>query len=231
MARRARIGVSRFRALPVIPIDAISCFACQSSNGVRVLKWRAGDVVGVLLGDLLDVDPAHVAEQHHGLLADSVPDDARVVLVLDVGLRVDEHAARHVAVDLELEDVLGVLGGLLRRVGELHAAGLHAAACEDLGLDHGWAVDALRDRPGFVCGLGEAVLGDRDPRLGDDRAGLVFEEAHRRRGRLAQCTHTRIRPDHDEICRDDRDQVSRDGWSDVVLWPKPDQLIGILGGA
>src|SRR3712207_7953461 len=44
---------------------------------------------------------------------------------------VDEHAPRHVPVDLELQDVAGVLLGLLRRVGELHAAGLHPAAGED----------------------------------------------------------------------------------------------------
>ena len=44
---------------------------------------RAGDVIGMLLGDLLDVDPAHVGEQHHRALANPVPDDAGVVLVLD----------------------------------------------------------------------------------------------------------------------------------------------------
>ena len=55
-----------------------------------------------------------------------------VVLLLDLGFRVDEDAARHVAVDLELEDRLGVLGGLLGRVGELDAAGLHPAAAQHL---------------------------------------------------------------------------------------------------
>ena len=37
----------------------------------------AADVVGVRLGDLLDVDAAHVAEQHQRLLRGPVPDDAR----------------------------------------------------------------------------------------------------------------------------------------------------------
>ena len=37
-ASRARIGVNRLSAEPVIPSDAISCLACQSSNGVRVEK-------------------------------------------------------------------------------------------------------------------------------------------------------------------------------------------------
>ena len=142
-------------------------------------EMRARDVVGVLLGDLLDVDPAHVGEQHHRPLADPVPDDAGVVLVLDRGPRVDQHAARHVAVDLEVQHVLGVARGLVGRVGELHAAGLHPAAGQHLGLDHRRAGDLLGDRSGLLGRLGEAVLGDGDPGLGHDRPGFVFKEAHR----------------------------------------------------
>ncbi len=103
----------------------------------------AADVVGVGLGDLLDVDPAHVAEQHQRLLRGAVPDDAGVVLLLDLGLGVDEDAARHLAVDFQLEDVRRVGGRLLRRVGELDAAGLHPAAAQHLGLDHDRAADLL----------------------------------------------------------------------------------------
>ena len=139
----------------------------------------AGDVVGVLLGDLLDVDPAHVGEQHHRALADPVPDHARVVLVRDRGPRVDEHAARHVAADLEVEDVLGVVRRLVGRVGELDPAGLHPAAAQDLGLDHDRPADLLGDPAGLVARLGEPVLGYGDPGLGDDRARFVLEEAHR----------------------------------------------------
>ena len=138
----------------------------------------ARDVVGVLLGDLLDVDPAHVREQHHRALADPVPDHAGVVLVLDRGARVDQHAAGHVAADLEVEDVVGVIGRLVRGVGELDAAGLHPAAAQDLRLDHHRAADLLGDLPGRFGGLGEAVLGDGDPGLGDDRPRFVLEEAH-----------------------------------------------------
>ena len=83
-------------------------------------------------------------EQHHRPLADPVPDDAGVVLVLDGGAGVDQHAAGHVAVDLEVEDVLGVLGGLVGRVGELDAAGLHPPAGQHLGLDHHRAADVAR---------------------------------------------------------------------------------------
>ena len=106
----------------------------------------APDLLGLLLGDLLDVDAADGREDHHRLLARAVPDDARVVLLLDLRLRVDEHAARHVAVDLEREDLARVRLGLLGRVGELDAAGLHAPAGEHLGLDHRRAADPLGDR-------------------------------------------------------------------------------------
>ena len=106
----------------------------------------AADVVGVLLGDLLDVDPAHVAEQHHRPLRAPVPEHGGVVLLLDLGLRVDEDADRHVAADLELEDRRGVRLGLLGGVGELDAAGLHPAAGQHLRLDHGRAADPRRPR-------------------------------------------------------------------------------------
>ena len=42
-----------------------------------------------------------------------------------------------------------------------------------------FATDLIGDPPGFVGGLRESLLGDRDPRLGDDRPRLVLVEAHR----------------------------------------------------
>ena len=99
-----------------------------------------------------------------------VPDDAGVVLLLDLGLGVDEDAARHVAADLELEDLGGVRLGLLGRVGELDAAGLHPAAGQHLGLDHGRAADLLGGLAGLIGGRAEAVLGDRDSGPLDDPA-------------------------------------------------------------
>src|SRR5919201_389461 len=54
-------------------------------------------VVGVAGGDLLDVDPAHVAEQHHGPLAGAVPDHAGVVLLGALYPGVDQEPAVHVA--------------------------------------------------------------------------------------------------------------------------------------
>jgi hypothetical protein len=112
---------------------------------VDVREVPAADAVGMGLGDLLDVDPAHVGEEHHGLLARPVPDDAGVVLLLDRHPGVHQDAARHVPVDLQGEDVPRVGLGLIGRVGELDAARLHPAPGEDLRLDHGRPADVLRD--------------------------------------------------------------------------------------
>src|SRR5213078_1020973 len=119
-----------------------------------VREVPAADLVGLLLGDLLDVDAADRGEDHHRLLADAVPDDAGVELLRDLGPGVDQHAAGHVAVDLELQDVGGVPHGLVGRVGEFDAAGLHAPAGEDLRLDDGRAADALGNGPRLL-GLGD----------------------------------------------------------------------------
>ena len=144
----------------------------------------AADVIGVLLGDLLDVDAAHVGEEHHRALRAAVPEHSRVVLLRDVCLGVDQDADRHVAADLELQDRRGVLGGLVRRGGELDAARLHPPARQDLRLDHGLAADPLGGRAGLVGRGAEAVVGDRDAGPLDDPARFVLVEAHGRSGSL-----------------------------------------------
>ena len=106
--------------------------------------------------------------------------------MLDRGAGVDQDPAGHVAVDLEVQDFLGFGGGLLGRIGELDTAGLHPAAGQHLRLDHYGAADLLGYASRLVGALGETVLGDGDPRLGYDRPRLVLEEAHRRRGSVAE---------------------------------------------
>jgi hypothetical protein len=104
----------------------------EVGEGEEVREVAAPDVVGVVLGHLLDVDPAHVAEQDQRPLGSAVPDDARVVLLLDLGARVHEHPAGHVPADLELKDRLGVAGRLVGGVGELDAARFHPSSAQHL---------------------------------------------------------------------------------------------------
>jgi hypothetical protein len=149
-------------------------------DGLEIGEMAAADVIGMVLGDLLDVDPAHVRKEHHRALGASVPEHRGVVLLLDLGLGVHEDADRHVPVDLELEDLLGVPLRLLRRVGELDPARLHPAPGQDLRLDHGGAPDPLGGLARLGGGLGEPVLGDRDPGPLDYAAAFELVEAHGR---------------------------------------------------
>ncbi len=81
---------------------------------------------------------------------------------IDIEQVAAEHPDRHVAADLELEDLSGVGLGLLGRVGELDAARLHPPAGEHLGLDHGRTADLLGSLAGLLGGRAEAVLRHRD---------------------------------------------------------------------
>ena len=136
------------------------------------------DLLGLLLGDLLDVDAPDGREDHHGLLADPIPHDPGVVLLLDLRLRIDQHPTRHVAADLQRKDVARMSFGLLGRVGELDPPGLHPPPGEHLGLDDRGPPDPPRDRAG-LGGVGrEAVVGDGDAGALDDLARLELEEPH-----------------------------------------------------
>ncbi len=138
----------------------------------------APDLLGLLLGDLLDVDAPDRREDHHRLLADPVPHDPGVVLLLDGSLGIDQYPAWHVPAYLQGQDVARVRFGLLGRVGELDPAGLHAPPGEHLGLDDRGPSDPPRDRAG-LGGVGrEAVVGDGDAGALDDLARLELEEPH-----------------------------------------------------
>src|SRR3990172_2215126 len=97
---------------------------------------RTCDMLRVLLGNLLDVDAAHVAEDHHRQLGEGVVGDGSEVLLRDSRLRLDEDAAGPLAPYLKAQDSLRGRFRLFRRAGELDPAGLHAAAREHLRLQH-----------------------------------------------------------------------------------------------
>ncbi len=152
----------------------------EAERGVDVL---AGDRVGVLRRDLLDVDAA--AGRHHGdrpALA-AVHRDADVELVDEVDGALDEHPVDGVALQVHPEDAPRGLAELALVVGELDAAGLPAAADLHLRL-HG---DGVADRGAGLDGLVDRrrQLGRRrgDARVREDALGLVLVELHGRSGR------------------------------------------------
>ena len=83
----------------------------------------AREVLGMGLGDFLDVDAAHVAEEQDRRLGAAIPGDRNEVLVGDRALGLDQHRPCGFAVDHDRQHVLVVGGGLVGRIRELHGAG------------------------------------------------------------------------------------------------------------
>ena len=138
-----------------------------------------GDGVGVRLGHRLDLDAALGRQHAEVLLGRTVEREAGVVLLGDVGGVLDPDDLDDVALDVEPEDVAGVLAHLVGVGGELDAAGLAAPADVHLGLDDHRVADRVgrgdrlvdrvdrrdRRRPGCRTWRRTACLGIReDPR-------------------------------------------------------------------
>ena len=144
----------------------------------------ADDRVRVRLGDLLDLDAALGRAHQQDPAFRPVEDRGEVELLDDVRGRPDEDLAHGHALDVHAEDRLGDLLRLVRRAGELHAAGLAAAADQDLGLDHdlvgAGGEEPFRRGPCLGRGVGD-LPGRHRQALGDEqRLGVGFLEFHAR---------------------------------------------------
>jgi hypothetical protein len=129
-------------------------------------------------GEIIALDGGH---RQVGALG-AVEEQREVVLLGDPGPRGDHDGADGEALDVHAEDGLRVLLGLLRRLGDLDAAGLAAATGLDLRLDHGDTAalgpDGLGGRAGLLwCGGGGAGQNRHSVRL-EHVARLVLEEIH-----------------------------------------------------
>ena len=91
--------------------------------------------VGVVRGDVLDLDTALRGEHEERLLRAPVERDREVVLLRDVGGLLDPELLDDMAADVETDDVLCLLLGVGGILGELDPARLTAAARQHLGLD------------------------------------------------------------------------------------------------
>ena len=134
--------------------------------------------VGALLGHLLDLHAALRREHVERLLGAAVEREREVVLLRDVGGRLDPELADDVPPDVEPEDLLRALLRLVRVRGELDPARLAAPAGEDLGLDDDGAAEHLRRLARLAGGRREAPVGDRDPDAPEELLALIFVEIH-----------------------------------------------------
>ena len=129
-------------------------------NSAEDIDVHHGDLVG---GNGLDVHAAFGGEHEDGAagIRLGVDDDPGVVFLVDGQLLLDQDLLHQVSLDRRPQKRGGLLFGLFRRIGELHAARLAAPAGPDLDLDDHGLADLLRDLPGLLGGLGYISLGDR----------------------------------------------------------------------
>jgi len=142
------------------------------------VERHAKDRVRVRLRGLLDLDAALRAGDHRDRPGRAVEDESEVILLRDVRRRGDEHGLHRDALDVEADDLARPLLRLVRRGGELHAAGLAAAAHQDLGLHDHRAADALRRGASILGRRCRDARPDRDAMAGKDLLRSVLLELH-----------------------------------------------------
>ena len=161
----------------------------EAEHRVRVV---ADDRLGMVHGDLLDLDAALGGAHQQDPARRAVQDGRHVVLGGDVGGRGDEHLAHRDALDVHPDDRRGDPLGLVGRGGQLHATGLAATADEDLGLDdHGLVArqqDPLRCGPCLGRRMGHFPAGNGQTLGHEQGLGVGFLDLHAMEAPLARST-------------------------------------------
>ena len=146
---------------------------------VDTVDRHLGQGLGPLLGEGLDVHATLTRAHRQVATLTTVEQDREVVLLGNVSSLGDHHLVNGVTLDVHAQDGLGVLGRLLRGLGDLHAASLATATHLDLRLDGDDGGAELR------CGLGRLLGNLRDDAskhrhtvLLKQVAGLVFVQVH-----------------------------------------------------
>ena len=122
----------------------------EFAQPVRDIDGQAGDLFGMVLGDLFDAGSAHRAEDEERALAGVVHDQAGEEFRADGQLFLDQDAVDDVVFDLPAEERLGFLEGLLGRLGELDAAHSGPAGQPDLHLEDDGLADLGGKGFGFI---------------------------------------------------------------------------------
>src|SRR5262249_44898960 len=139
---------------------------------------KSGQCIGVLLRDLLDLDPALGREHVQELLRASIERDRQVVLLRDLRRTFDPELLHHVAADVETEDVVRTLLRLRRIVGELDAARLAATAGQHLRLDNHWAAELLRGSTRLLRRRRKTTFRNGDTEARKELLALILVEIH-----------------------------------------------------
>ena len=137
------------------------------------------DRVGVLLGDLLDLDAALRREHPEVLLRGAVERERRVVLLGDVARLLDPQRLDDVALDVHAEDVRRrACGTSSALAASLMPPALPAPADLHLRLDHDRVADAVGRRDGLVDGVTRLAGRHRDAVAREELLALVLEQVH-----------------------------------------------------
>ncbi len=141
-------------------------------DGVHV---DARDGIGVLVGDLLDLDTTLSREHPEVQLRGAVERERRVVLLGDVARLLDPHHVDAVTLDVHPEDVRRVGADLVDVGRELDSPGLPSTPHEHLGLHDDGVAHVFRDGNGFVDGRDRRAGRDRDAVAREQLLALVLE--------------------------------------------------------
>ena len=138
----------------------------------------AGERLGALDRELLDLHAALDAAQRQVRAVRAIQQHREVVLLVDAGALGDHDALDDVALDVEAEDRLRRLVRLVGGLGDLHAARLAAAAGLDLRLDDDHAADLLGCGPRLFRRVGDEAGEHRHLVLLEEVACLVLVQIH-----------------------------------------------------
>ena len=153
--------------------------ACQLALGLILPPLLVLHVVGTAVANsLFDLHATfHRAHGQVGAVG-AIEQEGDVVLLGDVAGFGHQKLLDDMALDVEAEDALGVVVGVVGGRGVFHAAGLAPATDLDLRLHHDGLADLLGDGLRALSGVGDPARCRRDIVLGEQLFRLVLEKIH-----------------------------------------------------